>query len=258
MCQHQRVPAPETLLWFAAGLAVMTALTVGLHRWFGTGLGWSPLQALLRAVLQLAVIAMLLRGILSAGWWAVLAFVVLMLATASWTAVRRLDQLWHGHRAAVLGVLAGALVSLGAIVGLGLVEREVRYLVAVAGIVVGNAMGAATTTGRRFQQTATDRAAEVEAWFALGARPWQAHREVARLAVRETMLPSLDQTRSTGLVTLPGAFVGALFGGASPVTAAMFQLVVLAGIALATTVTAVVVTRVAGRSPYVSGGQAAG
>ncbi len=53
------------------------------------------------------------------------------------------------------------------------------------------------------------------------------------------------------MVTLPGAFVGALFGGASPVEAAQFQLVVLAGIALAMTVTGVVVSLMAGRTPYV-------
>ena len=69
--------------------------------------------------------------------------------------------------------------------------------------------------------------------------------------MRESLIPTLDQSKSTGLVTLPGAFVGALFGGASPADAAKFQLVVLAGIALAMTVTAIVVTTIAGRSPYV-------
>jgi putative ABC transport system permease protein len=62
----------------------------------------------------------------------------------------------------------------------------------------------------------------------------------------------LDQTKSTGLVTLPGAFVGALFGGAGPAQAAEFQLVVLAGIALASVVTGVTVTRLVGRTPYVT------
>ena len=52
-------------------------------------------------------------------------------------------------------------------------------------------------------------------------------------------------------MTLPGAFVGALFGGASPIVAAQFQLVVLAGIALTMLTTAVVVTRLASRSPFV-------
>jgi putative ABC transport system permease protein len=67
------------------------------------------------------------------------------------------------------------------------------------------------------------------------------------------MLPGLDQTKSTGLVTLPCAFVGALFGGASPAQAAQFQLVVLAGIALAMLITGVTVTRLVGRTPYAVG-----
>jgi len=46
--------------------------------------------------------------------------------------------------------------------------------------------------------------------------------------------------------------VGALFGGASPAEAAQFQLVVLAGIALSMTICGVLVTRVLGRTPYVS------
>ena len=39
--------------------------------------------------------------------------------------------------------------------------------------------------------------------------------------------PPLDQTRTVGTVTLPGAFVGMVLGGASPVDAAIVQLVVL-------------------------------
>ncbi|MCU1533934.1 MAG: hypothetical protein JWR53_415, partial [Glaciihabitans sp.] len=36
--------------------------------------------------------------------------------------------------------------------------------------------------------------------------------------------------KTSGLVTLPGAFVGAVFAGASPLEAGRFQLVVLAAI----------------------------
>lgn len=240
------------LLWFGSGLAAMTAVTLTVAWRAGIGLGWFPLWALLRAGVQLAVIALLLRGILAVPA-TVAAFVVLMASTASWTAAHRLAELWHGRRAAVTGVLVGALASLTAIFGLGLVDLQVRYVVAVGGIVIGNAMSAATLSGRNFLRSARARSAEVEAWLSLGATPSRAHEAVGQEAVRESMLPNLDQTKSTGLVTLPGAFVGALFGGASPGQAAQFQLVVLAGIALASLVTGVTVTRLVGRSPYVIG-----
>jgi len=239
--------------WFGAGLLAMTGLTLLLGRLAGVGLGLFPLWAIGRAVVQLTVIALLLRGILSLPW-TVAGFILLMLTTASWTAMGRLRDLWHGRRTAVLGVLTGALLTLVVIFGLRLVDFQVRYLVAVGGIIIGNSMSAATLAGRNFLRGSRARKDEIEAWLSLGATPAQAHEAIGREAVRESLLPTLDQTKSTGLVTLPGAFVGALFGGASPATAAQFQLVVLAGIALTMTVTGIVVTRLAGRTPYVVAG----
>jgi putative ABC transport system permease protein len=198
---------------------------------------------------QLTIVALLLRGILTVEW-TVVAFLLLMASTASWTASGRLRELWHGRRAAVTGVVSGAIVSLVLVFALGLVDLQVRYLVAVAGIIIGNAMSAATLSGRNFLRGTRHRRDEIEGWLALGATPSVAHLDIGQEAVRESLLPTLDQTRSTGLVTLPGAFVGALFGGASPAQAAQFQLVVLAGIALSMTICGVIVTRVLGRTPY--------
>jgi putative ABC transport system permease protein len=59
--------------------------------------------------------------------------------------------------------------------------------------------------------------------------------------VYSALIPSIDQTKTTGLVTLPGAFVGAIFGGISPLEAGRFQIVVLAGIMAAGALTAVLV-----------------
>ena len=51
----------------------------------------------------------------------------------------------------------------------------------------------------------------------------------------------MDQTRTVGLVTLPGAFVGMLLGGATPVQAGAVQLLVLV-LLLAVETVAVAVT----------------
>ena len=249
-----RGQSPDRLAWFGAGLLVISLATVGLQCWGRLGIGWLPVLAILRAAVQLAVIAVLLSGVLTTPWLLV-AFLVLMLSTASWTAMSRLKELWGGRRAAWTGVLAGGIVGVGVVLGLHLVAWEPRYIISVAGILIGNAMTAATLSGRNFLSTATARGPEVEGWLALGATPSVAWTEVGRNAARESLLPTLDQTKATGLVTLPGAFVGALFGGADPVTAAQFQLVVLAGIGLTMTVTALVVVKLAGRSPVVPQGR---
>ena len=69
-----------------------------------------------------------------------------------------------------------------------------------------------------------ERRGEIEAWLSLGATSRVAYQAVAQESMKESLIPNIDQTRATGLVTLPGAFVGALLGGASPAQAAMLQL----------------------------------
>lgn len=233
------------------GVLALAAATTALARLAGLRTGMHHLTALLRAGLQLAVVAAVLAGALREPWLVVLSL-ALVLAAACGTAVRRLRRLWRGGRTAVAAVCAGAAAGTGGVFALQLLAAEPRYLLAVGGIVAGNAMTAATLAGRAFLRGAHARRDEVEAAVALGASFVRAHRSVARDAAHDALVPHLDQTRATGIVTLPGAFVGALFAGASPAEAAEFQLVVLAAIGLASTVTAVVVTRLASRTPYLT------
>ncbi|HAG63588.1 MAG TPA: hypothetical protein DCL70_06205, partial [Kocuria sp.] len=90
---------------------------------------------------------------------------------------------------------------------------------------------------------------EVEGWLALGATPRRATLDLARRAVHDALVPALDQTRTTGLVVLPGAFVGAIFGGVSPLEAGRFQIVVLGAILAAGAVSAALVTLWSGSVP---------
>ncbi|GAA3618346.1 ABC transporter permease [Marihabitans asiaticum] len=236
--------------WFVAALLLLTVIATLVMRWARLELGWQAVTAVLRAALQLGVVALVLSGVLSTPWTVAL-FILLMLTTASLTSARRLTEVYQGRRGAVLGVLAASLLTVVLVFALHLMDWTVRYLIAVAGIIIGNAMAGATLVGRTFHATARERAGEIEGWLALGATPPVAHDDIGRQSVREMLIPSVDQTKSTGLVTLPGAFVGAIMGGASPVEAAKFQLVVLAGILLAKAVSGIVVARVAGRSPFV-------
>ena len=123
-------------------------------------------------------------------------------------------------------MLTGVLVSAGVVFATGAVEATPRYALAPGGIIIGNPMTVAALAGRRFHETVDDHWPEVEGWLALGATMRQATLSPARFAVHAAMIPSTDQTKTTGLVTLPGAFVGAIFGGLSPVEAGRFQVVV--------------------------------
>lgn len=246
-------PTETALLWRSAvGVLLIVAAVLVLLRRRGVDLGAQPVVAVGRAVLQLGLASLVLSGVLSVPW-TVVGVIALMLVTASATSAGRLDGLDGGRRAAVLAVVSGGLTGTGAVMLLGMMPWTARSVIAVGGILIGNAMSAVTLAGRQFRTLAHHRAGEVEAWWALGADSPTAFALIARQAVRDALIPNLDQTRSTGVVTLPGAFIGALVGGASPVEAARFQVVVLVAILLAQTVAALTVTRGLGRMPTLPG-----
>ncbi|NKX55826.1 ABC transporter permease [Arthrobacter sp. E918] len=183
------------------------------------------LAAGLRALLQLAgvavAIAVLSRSaVLSAG------FLLLMVLVAAWTAARRIGGNTGVHLA-VLPILAGAAPVAGLMFAAGVLPPLPLAWLAVCGQLIGGAMTATSLAGRRIGAELALRHGEVEAGLALGLEPRAARALVARPVAHEALLPALDQTRTVGMVTLPGAFVGLVLGGASPIDAGLVQLLVL-------------------------------
>jgi putative ABC transport system permease protein len=222
------------------GLVLLVLIAVVVLTVARVGQRGAVVVASVRAVAQLALVAAALRGVFAAPLFTV-AMVAVMFSVATWTAARRLRGLPGAGMAVVLSCGAGAATAIGIICGLPALDRSVRTLVAVCGVVFGGTMTAATLTGRRLLDNLRRRRDEVEAWLSIGATPRQAVIDIARTAASEALVPALDQTRTVGLVTLPGAFVGALLGGASPYSAAKFQIVVLVGLLCAEAITAVLI-----------------
>jgi len=204
--------------------------------------------ALGRAALQLAALSLVLAGIISDPLWVGVGLAV-MFAAAVFTAARRaragLQESWRIAVAMVFGPLVVFVVVFAS----GAIEFSPRYVLAIGGIVIGNTMTIAILTQRIMLTSVVDHWGEVEGWLALGATTRQSTAWLRRMAIQTAMLPSVDQTRTTGIVVLPGAFVGAIFAGASPFEAGRFQLVVLASILAAGVITASVLTRLVNPMP---------
>ncbi|MFS0717312.1 ABC transporter permease [Arthrobacter sp. 1P04PC] len=231
---------PDGLIPALLGVAVLVVLTLAVLTVYKVAARFAPAWAILRGAVQLAAISLVLSGIITNGLLVGLALLV-MFTVATATAARRLRRDWQmfGYVCSAMG--AGVATTLAVVFATGAIEFSPRYALAIGGIVIGNAMSITTLAGRNFNYTAIARWEEVEGWLALGARPRQATAELARDAVHSALIPTTDQSKTTGLVTLPGAFVGAIFGGISPLSAGLFQIVVLAAIMAAGTITAVVI-----------------
>lgn len=198
-----------TLVALAILMAVATAVLWGAR----SPSFLAPSLAVVRGAAQLALISLVLGGIITDPFWVAVALLV-MFSVAAVTATRRLAWSWHRFAAVAATMAVGIAVTLVVVFGTGAVALEPRYALAVGGIVIGNCMTIAVLAGRRFFEAVRGEWDQVEGWLALGAAPRRATLTQARLSIHSALIPSIDQTKTTGLVTLPGAFVGAIFGGA--------------------------------------------
>jgi putative ABC transport system permease protein len=165
-----------------------------------------------------------------------------MALVAVQTSARRFRPLRHASRCTSLAIMGPAAVCLTLLLLSRTLPVEGVAMLPAGGILIGGAMTATTLTGRRLLAEVHQRHGELEAALALGLTERQAFREaIGRDAAAEALVPALDQTRTVGLVTLPGAFVGMVLGGATPLEAAAVQLVVLIGL-LATEAAAALIT----------------
>ena len=171
------------------GLTLLLAIALVALTVAGVGQRRDVLIAAIRASVQLALIAAALRGVFAAPATSI-AVIAVMFTVATATASRRLRDLPGAPVAVVLSCGAGAAVTIGIIVGLPTLTRDVRTLVAVSGIVIGGTMTAATLTGRHLSDRMHRRRDEIEAWLSIGATPRQALRDIAALPSSKRSSPS--------------------------------------------------------------------
>jgi putative ABC transport system permease protein len=219
----------NTTLGVMLAILLLAAVVVSARYRLGPARGparWRQVAlAGLRGAVQLAVVSVVITYVIRS-LWALAAFLLLMFLTAVRTAGRRITpgRSWWLTAAPIA---AGTVPVVAALLLTGLVPLKGIALVPIAGILLGGALTATVLAGRRALDELGHRRGEVEAAMSLGFLDRDARLMVVRPAASDAQLPGLDQTRTVGLVTLPGAFVGVLLGGASPITAGAVQLFVL-------------------------------
>lgn len=217
----------------AITLTVLAVLAGVVVRLSGLGDGGSTLAAAARAAIQLAAVSAVIVVVLRS-LWLTAAFLTVMLTVASGTAARRVTGRLRGPGWwCAVPVVGGVLPVVALILASGIVPLHPVAALPMAGILIGSVMVATSLTGRRLGEELELRRGEYEAALSIGLSRGDGVRLIGLPAASLALVPATDQTRTVGLVTLPGAFVGVLLSGASPWQAGAAQLVVLIGILLA-------------------------
>jgi putative ABC transport system permease protein len=222
-----------TLGWpLAALMAILAAAAAATTELAGLGRGRDIVIAAVRAAVQLAVVSLVIGFVLrSIGWTA--AFLALMVVVAAGTSAHRITgSLRPRSWWTAAPILAGIVPTMAAILLSTVMPLEPVAILPTAGILIGGAMTATSLAGRRLTEELTMQRGSYEAALSIGLSRRDGVTLVARSSAALALVPGLDQTRTVGLVTLPGAFVGVLLAGASPVQAGAVQLLVLVSLLL--------------------------
>jgi len=236
--------------WGGVALSLLlVVVAIVLSLWRQLGLERTIVWAATRALVQLLLVGLLLHLLLQphvSYLWAWL-WVAGMMVIAAWTVQRRAPEVPDLFRFALAAFAATGVVTFGVLFGFGVFEADVRTIVPLAGILIGNAMTATVLVARRLYDELRDKRDEVEARLALGQPSSEAGLPYVRGALRTALIPQIETTKAVGLIALPGTMTGLILAGVDPFDAVRVQaavmFLVLGSVATTTTVVALGVQR---------------
>ena len=112
-----------------------------------------------------------------------------------------------------------------------------RYLIPLAGMIIGNSMNGASLAAERLATEISGRREEIESALCLGATSRQASDEALRSAFRAAMIPTMNTMAAMGIVSLPGMMTGQILSGTDPMVAVRYQIAIMCAITGAVAIT---------------------
>ena len=236
-------PTLAGMLW-ATG---MMAIAIGLASWQRLGLSKMLAIATGRTLVQLLFVGVFLAFVFETrNPLIVLAVLIGMVTIAATVARSRIDRdLPKILKWVWLAIFLSALTTM-TYVSLLVIRLDPwydpRYLIPLTGIVLGNAMTAASIAGERLVSALRNNRIEIETHLSLGATPAQAVQTYRKEAIKSGLIPTINAMMVVGLVTLPGTITGQILAGADPLIAALYQILIMFMLALATLIAALIVS----------------
>ena len=234
-----------------AAIVSALALAVALYaRRLGIHLLRDLAAALGRGLSQICAVGLILIVVLKGPWWMSPLVLAGMIGAAAKTSSRRSRRFPRAGRISLYAILAGAGSVIFLMAMAGVIDRSAGALVPVGSMLIANAMNANALAMERFAREVQSHVGEIETALALGAAAESTVGEYSTAALQTSLIPTVDNLRSLGIVWIPGIMAGMVLSGAAPLAAAVYQFVVLAMIFCSSSVTCMVSTRLMRRRAF--------
>lgn len=233
----------------------LVLLTAALIRWQGYGESGRLVWSSVRMVVQLLAVGYLLEGVFALQHPLAVSAVLLAMGLFALQVIgsRVQDKMPRFYRVMAGALLTGCgLVTWLFCVGVVGVEPwyEPRYLIPLAGMIIGNSMNGASLAAERLTVQVRQRHAEIEAALCLGASPRQAVAPLLASAFKAAMIPATNTMAAMGIVALPGMMTGQILSGTAPIIAVRYQIAIMCAITGAVALTTFLILQIGYRSYF--------
>lgn len=217
-----------TLIFVCIPLLLSKTLKLGLEK--------DTLIATLRSIVQLLAVGYILKFVFDANSYVyIFLMVALMILVATFNARKKGEGIKGITWKIALTLVMIEIITQGVLLGFNIVPATAQYIIPISGMLIGNSMVLSILFLNRFTAEITSHKDQMELILSLGGTPKQAvHRQLIN-AVKASMIPTIESQKTIGLVQLPGMMSGQIIGGADPIQAVQFQLLII--FALLTTAT---------------------
>lgn len=207
---------------------IFVLIPIVLSKTLKLGLEKDTTIATLRSIIQLLAVGYVLKFVFDAeSFIYILLMISLMILTATLNA-RKKGKAIKGitWKIAVTFMIVEA-VTQGILLGFEIVPATAQFIIPISGMLIGNSMVLSILFLNRFTAEIEASRDQIELILSLGGTPKQAIHRQLESAIRASMIPTIESQKTIGLVQLPGMMSGQIIGGADPVQAVQFQLLIV-------------------------------
>ncbi|MGE7950103.1 ABC transporter permease [Lysinibacillus sp. NPDC093688] len=223
-----------TLIFVLIPLLLSKTLKLGLEK--------DTLIATIRSIIQLLAVGYILKFVFDAqSYIYIFLMIALMLLVATLNARKKGKGIKGITWKIALTLIVVECVTQGVLLGFNIVPSTAQYIIPISGMMIGNSMVLSVLFLNRFTSEIASHQNEIELILSLGGTPKQAiHRQLMN-AIKASMIPTIESQKTIGLVQLPGMMSGQIIGGADPIQAVQFQLLIIFALLTAATLSSIMI-----------------
>ncbi|ASI35528.1 MULTISPECIES: iron export ABC transporter permease subunit FetB [unclassified Exiguobacterium] len=192
------------------------------------GLGNDILIATVRSIVQLLIVGYLLTFVFESDSKIYIGLMILlMIVAATLNIIKKGDGIPGITGIILLTLVSVEVLTMGIMLGLRIIPFEAQEVIPISGMVIGNCMILSLLFLNKFKDEVERGDEVIELILALGGSPKTAIDRSLKSAIKTSMIPTIEAQKTMGLVQLPGMMSGLIIGGADPMEAVMYQLLIL-------------------------------